>query len=203
MISPPRSLFVGVTGASGAPYALRLVEFLAAAGCRLTLCVSDAGLSVMRHELELAGRERAQIVAAFLARAGAQHVLVAGPDDLETAVASGSNFPDAAVICPCSLSTAAHIATGAGRNLIHRAADVALKERRPLVLVPREMPLSSIHLRRLLELSEAGAVIVPPAPGFYGRPRSVDDLVDFVVGKIVSLLGFEQHLYQPYDGASS
>ena len=199
MSKPPESMFVGVTGASGAPYAVRLVEQLAAAGVRLTLCVSDAGLSVLRHELDLEGTTREQLTAAFLARAGASADAY-GPDDLESPPASGSSFPEAAVICPCSLATAATIAVGTGRNLIHRAADVALKEGRPLVLVPREMPLSQIHLRRLLEVSRAGAVIVPPMPAFYIHPQSVSDLVDYVVGKVLTVLGFHQDLFAPYGG---
>ena len=200
---PPQTLFVGITGASGAPYALRLVEALSAAGCHLTLCVSDPGVMVLRHELELPAEGRDEVLHAFLRRTNASNGAIVHPDDFETPVASGSNFPDAAVICPCSLATVAHIATGAGRNLIHRAADVALKEGKPLVLVPREMPLSTIHLRRLLEAAEAGAVILPPMPGFYGRPQTVADMVDFVVGKLLSILGFEQHLCPPYEGQSS
>ena len=203
MTNPPQTLFVGVTGASGAPYALRLVEALSAADCHLTLCVSDPGVMVLRHELELPAEGRDEVLKAFLKRAHASNGVIVNPDDFETPVASGSNFPDAAVICPCSLATVAHIATGAGRNVIHRAADVALKERKPLVLVPREMPLSTIHLRRLLEVAEAGAVILPPAPGFYGRPQTVADMVDFVVGKLLAARGFEQHLCPPYEGQSS
>ena len=199
MAKTPQSMFVGITGASGAPYAVRLVEQLAGAGVRLTLCVSDAGLSVLRHELDLEGATREQLTAAFLARAAAAAEVYA-PDDLESPPASGSSFPDAAVICPCSLATAATIAVGTGRNLIHRAADVALKEGRPLVLVPREMPLSQIHLRRLLEVSRAGAVIVPPMPAFYTHPQSVSDLVDYVVGKVLAVLGFRQDLFEPYGG---
>lgn len=203
MSTPPDSLFLGITGASGAPYALRLVEVLAGAGCRLTLCVSDPGVVVLKHELGLPGEGRHEIVHAFLAKARAGSVRLVHPDDFETPVASGSSFPDAAVICPCTLSTVAHIATGAGRNAIHRAADVALKERRPLVLVPREVPLSVIHLQRLLEVAQAGAIIVPPAPGFYSLPQSVADVVDFVVGKVLSTLGFTQQLYAPYEGRES
>jgi 4-hydroxy-3-polyprenylbenzoate decarboxylase len=199
MAKSPQSMFVGITGASGAPYAVRLVEQLAGAGVRLTLCVSDAGLGVLRHELDLEGTTREQLTAAFLARAAAAAEVYA-PDDIESPPASGSSFPDAAVICPCSLATAATIAAGTGRNLIHRAADVALKEGRPLVLVPREMPLSQIHLRRLLEVSRAGAVIVPPMPAFYAHPQSVSDLVDYVVGKVLAVLGFRQDLFEPYRG---
>jgi len=196
---PPASLFVGVTGASGAPYAVRLVQVLAQAGCELTLCLSEAGVAVAAHERELGVSGRAEVTAAFLAAAGAE-ARVYAPDDLEAPVASGSNFPDAAVVCPCSMSTLAHIALGTTRTLIHRAGDVALKEGRPLVLVPRETPLSEIHLARLLEARRAGATIVAPMPGFYALPRTLDDVVDFVVGKVLAALGFEQRLSRPWEG---
>ena len=199
MNKPPTSLFVGVTGASGAPYAVRLVEVLAQAGCELTLCLSEAGVAVVAHELELGVTGRAEVTAAFLAAAAAA-ARVYAPDDLEAPVASGSNFPDAAVVCPCSMSTLAHIALGTTRTLIHRAGDVALKEGRPLVLVPRETPLSEIHLARLLEARRAGATIVAPMPGFYALPRTLDDVVDFVVGKVLAALGFEQRLSRPWEG---
>jgi 4-hydroxy-3-polyprenylbenzoate decarboxylase len=201
MAEAPTSIFIGITGASGAPYALRLVEVLAAHGCRLSLTISDTGLRVVRHELELRGTSREELESEFLARAHAEAACY-HPDDLEAPVASGSSAPDAVVVCPCSLSTAAHIALGTTRTLIHRAGDVALKERRTLLLVPREIPLSSVHLRRLLEAAEAGALIVPPMPAFYAKPQTLADIVDFVVGKVVSLLGFEQDLFTPWGGAT-
>ena len=198
---PPQSLFVGVTGASGAPYALRLVEKLAAAGCVIDLCISDMGLEVVAYELEFKAVGRDGITAEFVSRAGAVGAAtVHRPEDLGASCSSGSAYPDAAVICPCSLSTAAEIAIGTSRTLIQRAGAVALKEHRPLVLVPREMPLSLVHLRRLLEASEAGAVVLPPMPAFYNHPRSLEDIVDFVVGKILSVLGFKQDLYPAWDG---
>jgi 4-hydroxy-3-polyprenylbenzoate decarboxylase len=196
---PPQSVFVGVSGASGAPYAARLLRSLAAAGSRLQLSISDSGILVLEHELELGAAGRDAITAAFLERAGAVADVFA-PDDLGALPASGSSAPDAVVICPCSMSTAASIALGTGRTLMHRAADVALKERRPLVVVPRETPLTQIHLRRLLELAEAGAVVLPAMPGFYSRPRSLQDAVDHVAGKVMSALGFEQDLFPPWDG---
>jgi len=197
----PRSVFVGVTGASGAPYALRLVERLAAAGSRIDLCISDMGLEVVAYELELACQGRDAVTAAFVTRAQAETVVtVHHPSDLGATCSSGSAFPDAAVVCPCSLSTASDIAGGGSRTLIQRAGAVALKERKPLILVPREMPLSIIHLRRLQEVSEAGAIVLPPMPAFYNRPRTLGDIVDFVVGKILSQLGFDQDLYPAWDG---
>jgi 4-hydroxy-3-polyprenylbenzoate decarboxylase len=196
---PPQSVFVGVSGASGAPYAARLVNALAAAGCALQLSISESGVLVLEHELELDAAGRDAVTAAFLERSGvAADVFL--PDDLGALPASGSSAPDAVVICPCSMSTAAHIALGTTRTLMHRAADVALKERRPLVVVPRETPLTQIHLRRLLELAEAGAVVMPAMPGFYSRPRSLQDAVDHVAGKVMSALGFEQDLFPPWDG---
>ena len=197
--SPPQSVFVGVSGASGAPYAARLVRALAAAGCSLQLSISDSGVLVLAHELELAAAGRDAVTAAFLERTGATAQVFA-PDDLGALPASGSSAPDAVVICPCSMSTAAHIALGTSRTLMHRAADVALKERRRLVLVPRETPLTQIHLRRLLELAEAGAVVLPAAPGFYSRPRTLHDAVDHVAGKVMTALGFEQDLFPPWTG---
>ena len=197
--SPPQSVFVGVSGASGAPYAARLVRALAAAGCRLQLSVSDSGVLVLEHELELGVAGREAVTAAFLERAGASAEVFA-PDDLGALPASGSSAPDAVVICPCSMSTAANIALGTSRTLLHRAADVALKERRPLVVVPREMPLTQIHLRRLLELAEAGTVVLPAMPGFYSRPQTLQDAVDHVAGKVMSALGFAQDLFPPWDG---
>ncbi len=197
--TPPSTVFVGVSGASGAPYALRLVQALAAAGCDLQLCVSDSGVLVLEHELELSAQGRDAVTAAFLERAGVAAEVYAA-DDLAAPPASGSSFPDAAVICPCSVSTVAHIALGTTRTLIHRVGDVALKERRPLVVVPRETPLTQIHLRRLLELAEAGAIVLPAMPGFYSRPQTLQDAVDHVVGKVIAALGFAQTLFPPWDG---
>jgi 4-hydroxy-3-polyprenylbenzoate decarboxylase len=196
---PPATVFVGVSGASGAPYVLRLVQALAAAGCALQLCVSDSGVLVLEHELELPAQGRDAVTAAFLERAGVTAEVYAA-DDLAAPPASGSSFPDAAVICPCSVSTVAHIALGTTRTLIHRVGDVALKERRPLVVVPRETPLTQIHLRRLLELAEAGAIVLPAMPGFYSRPQTLQDAVDHIVGKIIAALGFAQTLFPPWDG---
>jgi 4-hydroxy-3-polyprenylbenzoate decarboxylase len=201
-MSGPASVFVGVSGASGAPYALRLTQALAAAGCRLQLCISDTGILVLRHELGLAADGRQAVTAAFLERAGVEAVVYA-PDDLAAPPASGSSFPDAVVICPCSVATVAHVALGTTRTLIHRVGDVALKERRPLVVVPRETPLTQIHLRRLLELAEAGAVVLPAMPAFYALPETLQDVVDHVVGKVLNALGLEQNLFQPWNGGPS
>ena len=148
MSESPASVFVGVTGASGAPYAVRLVRALVDAGCELSLCLSDAGVAVVAHELKLGVSGRVDVTTAFLAAAGAE-ARVYGPDELGAPAASGSNFPDAACICPCSMSTVAHIALGTTRTLIQRVGDVALKEGRPFVLVPRETPLSEESTSRV------------------------------------------------------
>lgn len=200
--SSPQKVFVGVSGASGAPYAATLLRALADESCTLQLSISDCGILVLQHELGLDAAGREAVTAAFLARTGAGAQVFA-PDDLGALPASGSSAPDAVVICPCSMSTAAHIALGTSRTLLHRAADVALKERRRLVVVPREMPVTQIHLRRLLELAEVGAIVLPAMPAFYARPQSLQDAVDHVVGKVVSALGFEQHLFSPWDGGRS
>jgi flavin prenyltransferase len=199
---PPRSVFVGVTGASGAPYAVRLLQELRQADCVVQLCISDSGILVLRHELSLEAAGREAVTAAFLAHV-AVDVTVYRPDDLAAPPASGSSFPDAVVLCPCSMATVAHVALGATGNLIHRVGDVAIKERRPLVVVPRETPLSVIHLRRMLELAEAGASIVPAMPAFYSRPRTLEDAVDHVIGKVLSVLGFAQELFPPWQGGQS
>jgi flavin prenyltransferase len=200
----PSSLFVGISGASGALYAQRLVEQLVSYGCELSLSISETGLAVLRHELGFIGTTRETITQAFLARSGAeQQTMVFLPDDLEAPVSSGSNFPDAAVICPCSMATVAHIALGTTRTLLHRVGEVALKEGRPLVLVPRETPLSEIHLARMLDARRAGALIVPAAPAFYFGPQTLQDLVDHVVGKVLMSLGFAQTLFAPWAAAGS
>ncbi len=197
MNTEPSTVFLGITGASGAPYALRLLTALGAAGCRISLCISEVGVDVVRHELDIAATGRAEVTSRLLDAAQAEAAVYL-PSDLTAPPSSGSAAPDAAIVCPCSLSTAAAIALGITETLIHRVGMVALKERRPLVLVPREMPLSSIHLRRLLEASEAGAMIVPAMPAFYNRPATLDDAVDHVVGKVLSVLGIAHDLYPPW-----
>lgn len=197
MNTEPSSVFVGITGASGAPYALRLLKALAAADRRISICISEVGVDVVRHQLDIAATGRAEVTSWLLDAAQAEAAVYL-PSDLAAPPSSGSAAPDAAIVCPCSLSTAAAIALGIAETLIHRVGMVALKERRPLVLVPREMPLSSIHLRRLLEASEAGAMIVPAMPAFYNHPATLDDAVDHVVGKVLSVLGIAHDLYPPW-----
>jgi 4-hydroxy-3-polyprenylbenzoate decarboxylase len=203
-MSKPRIITLAFTGASGLPYGLRLLECLLAAHARVYLLYSPAAQIVARQELELTFPTQPAAAAAYFAeRYHAQpgQLSVFGREDWFSPVASGSNPADAMAICPCSMGTLGALASGLADNLIERAADVMLKERRPLLLVPRETPLSSIHLENMLKLSRAGAVILPPAPGFYGRPQSIGDLVDFIVARILDQLGLE-HTLGPRWGAS-
>jgi flavin prenyltransferase len=189
-------VFLGVTGASGAPYVSRLLRALATAGCEVGLSASTAGIEVLATELydnpSLSRSETLERLIAETASAGA--VSVYEPDDYKAPYASGSAKVDAYVVCPCSMSTVGTLASGAMTNLIHRAASVALKERRKLVLVPRETPLSSIHLTGLATLQQAGAVILFAAPGFYHGPETIDDLVDFVVARCLDQIGIDHTL---------
>jgi flavin prenyltransferase len=183
-------VFLGITGASGAPYAARLLQALVASGSEVGVSASSAGIEVLATELygepDLA---REQVLERFVGAAA--NVTVFDPHDYRAPYASGSAKVDGYVICPCSMATAGTVAAGAMDNLIHRAASVALKEARRLVLMPRETPLSTIHLESLLRLRNAGAVILFLAPGFYHAPRTIDDLVDFVVARCLDQLGID------------
>ncbi|MGE5945817.1 MAG: flavin prenyltransferase UbiX [Betaproteobacteria bacterium] len=193
-----QTICLALTGASGMPYGLRLLECLLAAGCRVQLLYSQAAQIVARQEMDFDLPSRpAEARAALLARTPAvdpEKLAVFGREEWFAPVASGSNPPDAMVVCPCSMGTLAAIAQGLADNLIERAADVVLKEGRKLVLVPRETPFSVIHLENMLRLARAGAVIVPPSPGFYNHPQGVDDLVDFVVARILDQLAVPHEL---------
>jgi flavin prenyltransferase len=187
------NIFLGITGASGAPYAARLLEALGAAGTEVGLCISESGYQVLGTELygdDALGRD--EIVERLVG--GREGVTVYAERDYRSPYASGSAKVDGYVICPCSMATVGTIAAGAMANLVHRAASVALKEDRRLVLVPRETPLSTIHLENLLRLRRAGAVVLFAAPGFYNAPDSIDDLVDFVVGRCLDQLGIENRI---------
>ena len=179
-------LTFGITGASGARYAVRLLECLNTAGVPVQLVVSDTGWRLLQEETDIADES------ALRQRTGDwSKVTVYTDQDRGATPASGSAPSRGMVICPCSMGTLASIAQGTTRSLIERAADVVLKERRKLVLVPRETPYSLIHLQNMTRLTRAGAVILPASPGFYHRPESVDELVDFVVGRILAQLGVE------------
>jgi 4-hydroxy-3-polyprenylbenzoate decarboxylase len=188
-------VFLGITGASGAPYAARLVEVLSGADVELGICASSAGIEVLATELYGNARlSRDETLERLLEGARGGNVTVYEPNDWKSPYASGSAKVDAYVICPCSMGTLGTIASGAMSNLIHRAASVALKEERRLVLMPRETPLSTIHLRNMLTVKEAGATVLFLAPGFYHGAETVDDLVNFVVGRAVDLIGLDVDL---------
>ena len=187
----PKTICLALTGASGMPYGIRLLECLLAAGCRVQLLYSQVAQVVARQEMDLelparAGDTEALLRGRYAALPG--ELFVYGRDEWFAPVASGSNAPDAMVVCPCTMGTLAAIAQGLASRLIERAADVVIKEGRKLILVPRETPFSAIHLENMLRLSRAGVVILPPSPGFYHRPQSVDALVDFVVARILDQL---------------
>ncbi len=183
---------LALSGASGMAYGLRLLECLLAADLEVNLLVSQAAHIVAKQELGVALPARASDLEAQLtdgmnARDG--QLRVYGREDWNAPVASGSNAADAMVVCPCSMGTLAAIANGISDNLIERAADVMLKEQKKLILVPREAPFSTLHLENMLRLSRMNAVILPANPGFYQRPQSVDDLIDFIVARILDQLG--------------
>lgn len=178
-----------MTGASGAPYAVRLLRALNDANVPVRLIISKTGWRLLHEELDITSE------AGLRESTGSwDNVIRYEDDDRGATPASGSAPSLGMVVCPCSMGTLASIAQGTTRSLIERAADVVLKERRKLILVPRETPYSMIHLENMLRLTQAGAVILPASPGFYHRPQSMDDLYDFVVGRILSQLGIEHHI---------
>jgi len=187
----PQRVVVAWSGASGIGYGLRLVEVLLAAGVQVELVYSAVTQVVARQELDLALPSAPDAAAAMLRErfAAGEALQVYGREAWFAPIASGSNAADAMVVCPCSMGTLASIAQGLAKNLIDRAADVMLKERRPLVLVPRETPLSAIHLENMLRLARAGACVLPANPGFYHRPQRVEDLIDFVVMRVCDQIG--------------
>jgi len=188
---------LAVTGASGVQYALRLLGCLLEAGCHVYLLVSKPGHVVIGMDTDLAVPARQGDMQRFFAErhADAPGTLeVLGMDQWTASIASGSGAPDAMVICPCTTGTLAAVAMGHCSSLLERAADVVLKERRRLIVMPREMPLSEIHLDNMLRLARMGAVVMPPNPGFYNRPETIDDLVDFVVARVLDQLDLPQDL---------
>jgi 4-hydroxy-3-polyprenylbenzoate decarboxylase len=180
---------VAITGASGAPYAVRLLEQLCIAGQRVSLIVSGHGMRLLSTETGI--ESMAALRDAVGGRGWDDLVTVYDDSDRGAAPASGSARSAGMVICPCSMGTLSAIAAGSSRSLVERAADVTLKERRKLILVPRETPLSSIHLENMLKLSREGVVVLPAAPGFYHRPASIAELVDFVVARVMDQMGVE------------
>ncbi len=184
-------LVIAITGASGMIYPLRLLEFLKRKEIETHLIISEPAETIMRHELGFDKHE--------LFKYASRHYSI---NDLSSPIASGSQFFDAMIIMPCSMNTSAAIANGYSDNLIRRVADVAIKERRKLIVVPREAPLSAIHLENLLKLARLNVVVIPACPAFYHKPRNINEMVDFVVGKVLSQLGIEHHLYEIWRGKS-
>ena len=182
-----QSAFVGITGASGAPYAVRLIEALVDGGVFVEICASEMGEKVLAYEMGgLSTKKLAQTYG----------VKRYAPDDLFAPPASGTSVPDATVIAPASVSTLGNIANGTGINLLHRVADVALKERKRLVILEREMPYNLVHIKNMAAITEAGGVIVAAAPGFYNHPETLDDIIDFVVGKTLDAMGVDHTLVE-------
>jgi 4-hydroxy-3-polyprenylbenzoate decarboxylase len=198
-----RQIAVAITGASGAIHGLRLVEELLQADCRVSLLISKAGFLVLREECGIDWSGTADALNSAVRdhfRAGVDRLSYYEETDFHSPLASGSAGADAMVVAPCSMGTLARIAAGLSSTLLERAADVMLKEGRPLVLVPRETPLSAIHLVNMLKLARLGVAIVPPMPGFYNNPATVDDIVNFTVGKVLNRLGIRQQLLKPWGG---
>lgn len=195
----PLPLILAITGASGAPYAVRLLELLARGGVPTWLLVSAHGWRLLETECAIAGPEQLQATTGGDWSA----VTLFSNDDRGALPASGSCPAAGMVVCPCSMGTLSAIAHGSSRSLIERAADVTLKERRPLLVVPRETPLSLVHLRNMTAVAEAGGVVLPAAPGFYHRPDRVDQLVDFVVQRILDHLEVDLTITDRWQGQGS
>ena len=194
-------IFIALTGASGSIYGLRLMEELCLRGFHLLVTVSASGQLVCQEEtgLDLSG-DPTVVTKRLCDHLGvADGIEVVSPDNLFVSAASGSAAPEAMIVAPCSMGTLARIACGISGNLIERSADVMLKEHRPLLLVPRETPLSEIHLENMLRLSRAGALIIPAMPAFYHQPETVGDMVDFVVGKTLDQLNVANGLYKRWE----
>jgi flavin prenyltransferase len=193
-------IVVGITGASGAPYAVRLLQALTAAHRPISLIVSKYGLRLLATESGIDSIDALRDAVGI--DAWASYVEVFSNDDRGAPPASGSARTSGMIVCPCSMGTLSAIAVGASRSLIERAADVTLKEQRKLVLVPRETPLSAIHIGNMLRLTRAGAVVMPASPGFYHRPKQISDLVDFMVARMLDQLGVEQTLVARWKGGA-
>jgi 4-hydroxy-3-polyprenylbenzoate decarboxylase len=198
-VTAGRPIVFAITGASGAPYAVGLLRALVAARRQVQLIISDHGWRLLQTESDIADVAALQKATGGIDCKG--FVTVYDDKDRGAAPASGSSLSAGMVIAPCSMGTLAAIAAGTSRSLVERAADVALKERRPLVLLPRETPLSAIHLENMLRLTRAGAVVMPAAPGFYHRPETIDDLVDFMVGRMLDHLGVDNTVSRRWNPA--
>ncbi len=198
------SVTLAMTGASGAQYGLRLLQQLLEAGARVDLLMSQPARVVIGLETALRLPSRPRDIQNFLGEtfgAAQGQLVVHGEKQWTASIASGSGVNPAMVICPCTTGTLAAVATGQSRSLMERAADVTLKERKQLIAVVRETPLSEIHLEHMLKLTRMGALMLPANPGFYHHPESVDDLVDFIVGRVLDHLGIEQQIAPRWEGA--
>lgn len=204
MVNRHNRIVVGISGASGAPYATRLLEMLLAGGIEVHLVVSDYGKRLLQEEADIRTLDLASLCPALATRpdacAIASRLIVHPHKDVGARIASGSFLHDGMVVLPCSSASLGAIATGSGSNLLVRAAMVTLKERRRLIVAPREMPLSLIDLRNMETLTLAGAIVCPPNPGFYLRPTTIGEIVDFVVGKILDLLEIPHDLKTRWEG---
>jgi len=186
---------VSLSGASGMPYGLKLIKILLQKEIKVNLIISDAAKMVLLLEMNINFSNKNKIQEYF---ENDINLNVLSIKDWTAPIASGSGRFGATVICPCSMKTLSAIACGFSDDLITRSADVAIKENKPLIIVPRETPLSPIHLENMLKLSRMGVVILPPQPGFYNKPSSVEDIIDFVVGKILNALKIENNLIKPW-----
>ena len=192
-----KTITVAMTGASGIQYAMRLIECLVQAECNLYVLMSKPAKIVMGMDTDDTAPSKTADLQRFLSeryQAKEGQLQAFGQEQWTAPIASGSGAPDSMVICPCTTGTLAAVAAGNCNNLLERAADVMLKEHRQLIVMPREMPFSTIHLENMLRLAQAGAIIMPPNPAFYNRPRDIDELIDFVVARVLDQLGVEQTL---------
>lgn len=198
-----KTITLAMTGASGIVYGLRLLDCLVQAQCQVYLLMSQAAHAVAAHEMALQIPTQSHKLLEYAnARTGAKpgQIHVFGQQEWTAPIASGSNAADAMVVCPCSSGAMSAIATGASNNLIERAADVSIKERKKLILVHRESPLSAIHCQNMLTLAQNQVVILPASPGFYHNPQTIEDLIDFVVARVLLQLGLPQNLMAPWSG---
>ncbi len=187
---------VAITGASGAIYAIKLLEQLLQAKKNIDLLISDMGKTLLQQELQINTDSKQSILAAITSNTETSSLNIYFQNDWNSPAASGSSAAKTMIIVPCSMSTLSAVANGNSSNLIQRAADVVIKEQGKLILLPREMPFSAIHLENMLKLARLGCCIMPPAPAFYNNPQSIDDMVNFVVARVLDQLGIENNLSQ-------
>ncbi|MEN9947022.1 MAG: hypothetical protein RLZZ293_1408 [Pseudomonadota bacterium] len=194
-----KKITVAITGASGMPFALRLLEVLLLADCKINLVISKAGSLTLHHEVNLAlsanpNSAKSRLLEHLHLVDYADRLTLYAVNDWFAPIASGSSVDEAMVVCPCSMASLAKIAHGIADDLISRSADVILKERKNLIIVPRETPLSALHLEHMLKLARLGVAIIPPVPAFYTQPQTISDIIDFVVSRILDQLGLDNQL---------